>query len=92
VCVRALVLTRDIRVQQLNIPVYLGGMARGLLGRAHRLQMRQQRRDALRECDVLVLAGAVADFRLSYGRVFSRHTRIITVNRDRTQLTKVWLG
>ena len=37
-------------VTTLGIPVYLSGMARGLLGREHPLQMRQPR-DALREAD-----------------------------------------
>jgi acetolactate synthase-1/2/3 large subunit len=35
-------------VARLGIPVYLSGMARGLLGRDHPLQMHHQRRQALR--------------------------------------------
>ena len=50
------------------MPVYLSGMARGLLGREHPLQMHHQRRQALREADCVVLAGAPCDFRLDYGR------------------------
>jgi acetolactate synthase-1/2/3 large subunit len=47
-------------------------MARGLLGRDHRLQLRHQRRAALREADLVVLAGVPCDFRLDYGRQIGR--------------------
>jgi thiamine pyrophosphate-dependent acetolactate synthase large subunit-like protein len=53
---------------RLGVPVYLSGMARGLLGREHPLQMRHQRRQALREADCVLLAGVPCDFRLDYGR------------------------
>ena len=43
--------------QDMGIPCYLGGMSRGMLGRDNRLQVRQKRRDALRDADVIVLAG-----------------------------------
>jgi acetolactate synthase-1/2/3 large subunit len=55
-------------VTQLGIPVYLSGMARGLLGPKHPLQMRHARRNALREADCVLLAGVPCDFRLDYGR------------------------
>lgn len=43
--------------QNLGIPCFLGGMSRGLLGRKSPIQARQQRRDALKEADVVVMAG-----------------------------------
>jgi acetolactate synthase-1/2/3 large subunit len=66
----------------LGIPVYLSGMARGLLGRQHPLQMRHQRRQALREADCVVLAGVPCDFRLDYGKHIRRSARLIAVNRS----------
>lgn len=51
--------------------------------------MRQRRRDALKEADVIVLAGAVCDFRLSYGRGLNKKAKIIAVNRDKTQMMRV---
>lgn len=53
------------------------------------LQMRQRRRDALKEADVIVLAGAVCDFRLGYGRGLNSRAKIIAINRDKDQLMKV---
>jgi len=69
-------------VGRLGIPVYLSGMARGLLGREHALQMRHQRRQALRESDCVVLAGVPCDFRLDYGRHIRRSSTLIAANRS----------
>uniref|UniRef100_A0AAY4CX34 2-hydroxyacyl-CoA lyase 2 n=1 Tax=Denticeps clupeoides TaxID=299321 RepID=A0AAY4CX34_9TELE len=80
----------DIRkaLDSLGIPCFLGGMSRGMLGRDSPLHIRQNRRDALKEADLVLLAGTVCDFRLSYGRVLNRRTKIIAVNRDQSQLLK----
>ncbi len=69
-------------VGRLGIPVYLSGMARGLLGRDHPLQMRHQRRQALREADAVLLAGVPCDFRLDYGRHVRRSATLIAANRS----------
>lgn len=75
-------------INSLGIPCFLGGMSRGLLGRNSPLQMRQARRDALKEADVVILGGIVPDFRLSYGSVLSRKSKIIAVNRNAEGLNK----
>ncbi|KJH51766.1 thiamine pyrophosphate enzyme, TPP binding domain protein [Dictyocaulus viviparus] len=75
-------------VELLGIPVFLSGMARGLLGKENNLQMRQNRKEALRDADLTILAGAVCDFRLSYGRILSKKSKIVCINRDHSQLTK----
>ncbi len=75
-------------VETLQIPTYLTGMARGLLGADHPLQMRHRRRHALREADVVVLAGVVADFRLEYGLQISRRATLISANRSVEDLYK----
>jgi thiamine pyrophosphate-dependent acetolactate synthase large subunit-like protein len=67
---------------KLGIPVYLSGMARGLLGRDHPLQMRHQRRKALREADCVLLAGVPCDFRLDYGKHVRRSATLIAANRS----------
>ncbi len=74
-------------VERLAAPVYLSGMARGLLGRGHRLQMRHKRREALREADVVVLAGVPCDFRLDYGSHVSR-AKVVAVNLSGEDLNK----
>ncbi|HJW50592.1 MAG TPA: thiamine pyrophosphate-binding protein [Burkholderiaceae bacterium] len=69
-------------VASLGIPVYLSGMARGLLGPQHPLQMRHARRNALREADCVLLAGVPCDFRLDYGRHVRRGATLIAANRS----------
>ncbi|KAI5085996.1 acetolactate synthase-like protein isoform X1, partial [Silurus meridionalis] len=80
----------DVRkaLESLGIPCFLGGMSRGMLGKNSPLHIRQNRREALKEADLVLLAGTVCDFRLSYGRVLNRRSKIIAVNRDKTQLLK----
>jgi len=69
-------------LSRLGAPIYLSGMARGLLGRAHPLQRLHQRRQALREADCVLLAGAPCDFRLDYGRHVRRSANLIAANRS----------
>jgi thiamine pyrophosphate-dependent acetolactate synthase large subunit-like protein len=70
-------------IERLGIPVYLSGMARGLLGRNGPLQLRHQRRQALKEADCVVLAGVPCDFRLDYGRQIRGSAALIAANRSR---------
>ena len=46
-------------VEDIGIPCYLGGMARGLLGRYSKLLMRHARKEALKEADCIILAGTL---------------------------------
>ncbi len=73
----------------MNVPCFLGGMSRGLLGRKSNIQFRHCRKDALKQADVVILAGTVCDFRLGYGKVFSKQSKIISINRNKSQLYKV---
>ena len=66
-----------------QLPFYLSGMARGLLGRAHPRQLFHHRRQALRDADCVVLAGVPCDFRLDYGRHVRRSASLIVANRSR---------
>lgn len=70
-------------ISRLGLPVYLSGMARGLLGRDSPLQLRHKRREALKEADCVILAGVPCDFRLDYGRQISRSATLVGANRSR---------
>jgi acetolactate synthase-like protein len=69
-------------VRALGLPVFLSGMARGLLGARDPLQLRHRRKEALREADLVVLAGVPCDFRLDYGRQIGRGAAVISANRS----------
>lgn len=68
-------------LESLGVPIFLSGMARGLLGRSHPLLFRHRRNAALREADLVLLAGVPCDFRLDYGRAINPAARIIALNR-----------
>ncbi len=70
-------------VKELGVPCYLSGVARGLLGSDHPFQLRHKRRQALKESDLVILAGVPCDFRLDYGRHLRRSAFIIAANRSR---------
>ncbi len=75
-------------VARLGVPVYCSGMARGLMGRHHPIQFQHHRKEALREADLILLAGVPCDFRLDYGRALGRAARKITINRCRGELRR----
>lgn len=75
-------------VRTLGVPTFLGGMARGLLGRQDPLQLRHHRGKALKEADLVVIAGFPFDFRLGYGQSISRKAELVSVNLDRAALRK----
>jgi acetolactate synthase-1/2/3 large subunit len=75
-------------IEHLGVPVYLAGMARGLLGPSHPLQLRHERRKALREADLVILAGVPADFRLDYGQQIGRRAFLVSANRSLDELYK----
>jgi acetolactate synthase-1/2/3 large subunit len=53
--------------EELRLPVIANGQARGVLPRGHDLLVTRARSLALREADLVVVAGAPLDFRLGYG-------------------------
>jgi thiamine pyrophosphate-dependent acetolactate synthase large subunit-like protein len=69
-------------IEGLGVPVYLSGMARGLLGRKHPIWYRHSRGEALKSADFVLLAGVPCDFRLNYGRQIGRRAKLVTVNLD----------
>ena len=75
-------------IEKLGLPTYLSGMARGLLGTGSPLQLRHQRKLALKEADLVILAGVPSDFRLDYGRQVSRRAQLISFNLSGLDLTK----
>jgi acetolactate synthase-1/2/3 large subunit len=75
-------------VQALGIPTWLGGMARGLLGRYSDIQFRHNRSAALKEADLVVVAGFPFDFRLSYGRSISSRATLVAANLSSSEMRK----
>ena len=74
-------------VSRLGIPVFLSGMARGLLGKENKLQMRHHRKEAIKGSDLIILAGVANDFRLDYGNHIGGRP-FISINRSKEDLTR----
>lgn len=90
---QALVNTKDAAplaraISDLGIPVFLGGGARGLLGRQSPTQFRHARGAALKEADVVIVAGFPFDFRMGYGRGINRKAVLIAANLSANELRK----
>ena len=62
-------------------------MGRGLLGKENALQMRHHRKDAIKESDLIILAGVPNDFRLDYGNHIGGR-KFISINRSKEDLLK----
>lgn len=75
-------------VRRLGVPVWLGGNARGLLGRYSDIQFRHKRGAALKNADLVLVMGFPFDFRLSYGRAIPGAATLIAANLSVKDLTK----
>jgi acetolactate synthase-1/2/3 large subunit len=71
-------------VEGANLPLTVNGMARGMLPPTHPLFFSRARSQALREADLVVLAGVLLDFRLNFGQppVFAEEAKLIYVDVD----------
>lgn len=68
---------------ELRIPVFLNGLARGCLPADHELFFARARREGLRDADVALVVGAPMDFRLGFGGAFGEATSLVVVDRAR---------
>ncbi len=75
-------------IEKLNIPVYLTGMGRGLLGDINPINLRHKRSVALKEADLIILAGIELDFRFNYGRKINPKAVFISINRSAIAIKK----
>ena len=67
--------------EELRIPVFLNGLARGCVPADHELFFSRARSTALRDADVALLIGAPMDFRLGFGGAFGEKTAIVALDR-----------
>ena len=71
--------------EELRIPVFLNGLARGCLPADHELFFSRARSAALRGADVALVIGVPMDFRLGFGGAFGADTQIVVVDRARPE-------
>jgi acetolactate synthase I/II/III large subunit len=71
-------------VETANLPLTVNGMARGALPPGHPLFFPRARGPALGEADLIVVIGALLDFRLNFGQppVFAEDARLVFIDVD----------
>src|SRR3954465_14356900 len=65
--------------EELSVPVFLNGLARGCLPADHERFFSRARGQALKGADVALVIGVPMDFRLGFGASFGEETQIITI-------------
>ncbi|MDP2712061.1 MAG: acetolactate synthase [Solirubrobacteraceae bacterium] len=68
-------------VDELQIPVFLNGLARGCVPADHELCFSRARSVGLRDADVALTIGVPIDFRLGFGAAFGEQTAIVAIDR-----------
>lgn len=67
--------------EELGIPVFLNGMARGCVPADHALAFSRARSEGLQGADVALVIGVPMDFRLAFGGAFGEQTELIVIDR-----------
>jgi len=70
--------------EETALPTFVNGMGRGQMPHGSPQLFNRVRREALRECDVFLLAGSPLDFRLRFGGAVSDGARIVQLDIDAT--------
>ncbi|MEA2384103.1 MAG: hypothetical protein QOH72_4074 [Solirubrobacteraceae bacterium] len=67
--------------EELEIPVFLNGLARGCVPADHELFFARARSTALQGADVALVVGVPMDFRLGFGQAFGAETEVVAIDR-----------
>jgi acetolactate synthase-1/2/3 large subunit len=71
--------------EQLRIPVFVNGLARGCFPADHELYRSRARGAALQGADVALVIGVPLDFRLGFGGVFGEDTSVVFIDAAEPQ-------
>src|SRR3954463_11163390 len=67
--------------EELQVPVFLNGLARGCVPADHEVFFSRARSTALQGADVALVVGVPMDFRLGFGQAFGPETEIVAIDR-----------
>jgi acetolactate synthase I/II/III large subunit len=67
--------------EELAIPVFLNGLARGCVPADHELFFSRARSNGLKGADVALVIGVPMDFRLGFGQSFGEETELVVIDR-----------
>ncbi len=67
--------------EELGVPVFLNGLARGCVPADHELFFSRARSDGLKGADLALVVGVPMDFRLAFGAAFGDETQLVVIDR-----------
>ena len=71
-------------LDETHMPGYTNGMGRGTIPPNSPQFLNRSRRDAMKQIDLIILAGALLDFRLAFGKTIPADAKIIQLDMDAT--------
>src|SRR5690606_35911760 len=71
-------------IAETHIPTYTNGMGRGSVPWDSPEFLNRSRREALKQLDLIVLAGTLLDFRMRFGQTIPADAKIIQLDMDAT--------
>ncbi len=71
-------------LDETRMPGYTNGMGRGTIPPDSPQFLNRSRREAMKQIDLILLAGSLLDFRLAFGKTIPRDAKIIQLDMDAT--------
>jgi acetolactate synthase-1/2/3 large subunit len=71
-------------ISEVHIPTYTNGMGRGTVPPDSPEFLNRSRRDALKQIDLIILAGTLLDFRMRFGQTIPADAKVIQLDMDAT--------
>lgn len=75
-------------VRELDIPAYMNGASRGMLGQDDPHHFDRTRRDAFNNADVILIVGTPFDFRMGYGKRISSKATLVQIDQSYSTVGK----
>jgi acetolactate synthase I/II/III large subunit len=71
-------------LDEIYLPAYTNGMGRGTIPPSSPQFLNRSRREAMKQIDLIILAGSLLDFRLAFGKTIPADAKIIQLDMDAT--------
>ncbi|HKE09928.1 MAG TPA: thiamine pyrophosphate-dependent enzyme, partial [Myxococcota bacterium] len=71
-------------LDETHMPAYTNGMGRGTIPPTSPQYLNRSRREAMKQIDLIILAGSLLDFRLAFGKTIPASAKIIQLEMDAT--------
>ncbi|HME73469.1 MAG TPA: thiamine pyrophosphate-binding protein [Myxococcota bacterium] len=71
-------------LDETHMPAYTNGMGRGTIPPTSPQYLNRSRREAMKQIDLIILAGSLLDFRLAFGKTIPSSAKIIQLDMDAT--------